>query len=595
MKKILFFILLSLLLGVTVMAKPYQKQQISDGWKFSYDKKEIGKNEKYFSPGFDKSDWASVSVPSFWKDADYDGVGWYAIDFSLDKRFDDKQVALVFESVDDEAEVYLNGNRIQQHQGVNVKFSIDITDIVTGTDKNHLVVKIKDNGGPGGLCGNVYIRDFEKKEDLLKSDYFSMKSNPIPFWLENTLIYELYVRAHSEEGSFDAVTEDLPRLKEMGVGCIWLMPIFPVGQVKKKGPLGCPYAIADFRKVNPEYGSMEDFQNLVNEAHKLGIRVILDIACNHSAWDNKLIETHPEYYTKDENGKIIYPSGTDWTDVADFNYENQELREYMWETLEFWVKKLNVDGYRCDVAELVPDNFWYEAYKRLIKIKSDIFMLAEGEHPRLHVNGFQMTYAWNLRDAIHDILGGKRTPDFIAEVLKKDYYRYPQNSMHMIFTENHDKKRTTDFFGKEKAITAAILNLSLPGVPMIYDGQEVGEEKTPSLFHKNTIKWNYKNNYYQFYKKYIEIRQNDEAFSIGDFDLVDNTEPEKILSFIRKSKNSTVLIVANVTDKKIICDIFPKQKCRDVEVLIGNDADLKENDKIGLKLDSYEYSIIKLK
>ena len=209
--------------------------------------------------------------------------------------------------------------------------------------------------------------------------------------------------------------------------------------------MGSPYSIRDFKSINPDLGTESDLKNLVTSAHQPGIKVILDIACNHSSWDNLLIEEHPNWYTQDAQGKIIAPN-ENWSDVADFNYNQTGLREYMWEVLEYWVKEFDIDGYRLDVAELVPDDFWKTAAHRLQKIKPDILMLAEGDHPRLYLNGFHLTYGWNTRRAFYQIIKNDYPAEFLAQTLRKEYHRYPQHALKMRFTENHDEARTMALF-----------------------------------------------------------------------------------------------------------------------------------------------------
>ncbi len=575
--------------SVILTAQDKNMQNLNGRWKFTYDDKNIGIQKEYYRIDPDDTDWKTVEIPTFWGDAEYDGIGWYARNFVPDEKFQGKKVAIFFECVDDDADVYLNGEKIIVHKGYNVRFNKDITGKLKFGQKNSLVVKITDGGGAGGLCGEVCLREFKDSQDLMKSKYFSRESTPLPGWAENTLIYELYVRAHSQKGDFISVIDDLPRLKELGVGCIWFMPVFPIGEVKRKGSAGSPYAIKDFMEVNPEYGTKADFQQLIDAAHDYDIRVIIDIACNHSAWDNWLLKEHPEYYNRNDNGEIIHPAGTDWTDVADFNYENDDLREYMWNVLEYWVRDLNIDGYRCDVAELVPDDFWAEAYKRLSAIKPDILMLAEGAHPRLHINGFNLTYAWNFRMTIAKILEGKQKPAYLAEVMEKDYFRYPKNTRHMIFTENHDKQRTVEFFGDDKALLAAVLNLSLPGIPMIYDGQEVGAEHTPSLFEKEPINWDFDNHYYKFYNQYFQIRKNNPAFAKGKFQITNTNQPDKVLAYSRISENNRILIIGNISGEKVV--VSTELEINNFEHLMGG-IPVLDNGSLRLELPAYGFSVI---
>jgi glycosidase len=525
-------------------------QSLNGEWLFTYDPNNVGGKLGFIKPDFNRDKWKTVIIPSFWDDARYDGIGWYAKSFTLNTNLKNKKLAVIFESVDDNAEIFLNGEKIYKHTGYGLQFNVIVTDKVKADEENLLVVKVEDTGGSGGINGNVYLLPFTNENELLKTKYYNFEALTIPKWVRNTTIYELYVRAYSEEGNFNNVTSDLPRLKEMGIGCIWLMPVFPIGEERRKGTLGSPYAIADYKAVNPKYGTIEDFQQLVNEAHKLGIKVILDIACNHSAWDNPLIQEHLEWYNCNDKGEIISPNDA-WTDVADFNYDNNELREYMWGILEFWVENYDIDGYRIDVAELVPDDFWKVAYSRLKEIKPDILMLAEGDHPRLYLNGFHLTYAWNTRSSIHSIIKRGKPATNLFEVLEKEHYRYPKNSTHMRFTENHDLRRAADLIGIEESKVAAFLSFTLPGVPMIYAGQEIGAVEKPSLFEKSVINW--ENGDYQlveFYKKLIELRLNNPELCDAEFIKVANSDERSIISFARIVKEKAFLVVANTREKE---------------------------------------------
>jgi len=576
------------------MAKPVQS--LSGKWKFKYDKKNIGITKQYQSSGYNKNKWQTVKVPSFWGETEYDGTAWYAIDFVLNEKLAvSKKLGLCFESVDDNAVIFLNDEKVHYHEGANINFFADITKNIRKTGINSLVIQIIDNGGPGGLCGAVTIKPFENPDELRVSAFHEFEAIKSPDWVKDAIIYELYVRAHSEEGSFEKVTEDLVRLKKLGVNCIWFMPIFPVGQIMKKGPLGCPYAIADFKEVNSEYGSKNDFNKLVAKAHSLNMKIILDIACNHSAWDNVMVKNSPEYYTKNSEGKIIHPLGTDWTDVADFNYDNMAMRDYMWDVLEYWVKDFNVDGYRCDVAELVPDDFWTEALDRLIKIKPDVLMLAEGAHPRLHLNGFHLTYAWDLRSTIYDVLNNKKSVSDISKLLKNKSFKYPKNFCQMNFTENHDKDRTVTYFGNRKDKVAAVITMLLPGIPMIYGGQEIGETKTPSLFHKNTIIWeNDSNEYQEFYKKLFFVRNNNSVLKTGKYLELKN-DNSAIYSFVRHDENTSIVVIANTKNDKHRVTVNLPDHDKDYEVLMGTNNLSLKNGKITAELLPYEYTVVRLK
>jgi glycosidase len=218
-------------------------------------------------------------------------------------------------------------------------------------------------------------------------------------WTKNANIYEVNIRQYTPEGTFNAFAQHLTRLKGMGVDILWFMPINPISEKNRKGPLGSYYAVADYQKVNPEFGNLDDFKNLVNQAHELGMKVIVDWVANHTGWDNWLIEKHPDWYTHDDSGQILAPVA-DWTDVADLNYDNADLRKYMIESLEYWIKEADIDGYRCDVAGMVPLDFGWKPSK-LDAIKP-VFMLAEWEAPEAHL-AFDMTYGWEFHHIMNEI------------------------------------------------------------------------------------------------------------------------------------------------------------------------------------------------
>ncbi len=227
-----------------------------------------------------------------------------------------------------------------------------------------------------------------------------------PEWSKNANIYEVNIRQYTPEGTFNAFAEHLPRLKELGVDILWLMPIHPIGEKNRKGSMGSYYSVKDYFGINPEFGTEEDFKNLVNQIHELGMYVIIDWVANHTAWDNQLIYDHPEWYSKNEEEEIIAPV-EDWSDVADLNYDVPEVRKYMTDALIYWVKDFNIDGYRCDVAGMVPTDFWNNARYELDKIKP-VFMLAEANEPELHEFAFDMTYAWDLHFLWNEMAQGKK-------------------------------------------------------------------------------------------------------------------------------------------------------------------------------------------
>jgi len=574
-------------------------QSLSGKWLFKYDRESIGDTLGYYRSDYDRKDWISLNVPAFWDDPHYDGIGWYAVEFKLRETLTKSRLAVVFEAVDDDAVVYLNGKKIGEHSGYGVQFWFDITHAIKPTSSNSLVVRITDAGGAGGITGNVTLRRFEEETELLQSEFSQEQALPVPDWLKTACIYEVFVRAYSPEGDFKNLTKDLPRLKNLGFNCIWLMPIFPIGEKNRKGPMGSPYSIRDFRGINPDFGTEQDLKYLVHQAHQLGLKVILDIACNHSSWDNLLIEQHPSWYTQDSNGQIVAPNA-DWSDVADFNYNRSDLREYMWEVLEYWVREFDVDGFRLDVAELVPDSFWKKALSRLQKIKPDVLMLAEGDHPRLYLNGFHLTYGWNTRRAFYQIIKNDYSTDFLDQTLEKEYYRYPRQALKMRFTENHDEARTMTLFSAEQTRVLTFLNFTLPGVPMIYAGQEVGATEKPSLFQKSAINWRqFDNGLMDLIRKMNNLRRKNPVLISGTYQYIKTSHPESIFAFIRRMEQDRVLIVANLKDKSCtitvdLSQLAPTISANEPELLIGTGAFLFENQKLLLPCFGYDYYLFRI-
>ena len=285
-------------------------------------------------------------------------------------------------------------------------------------------------------------------------------------WVKDAVIYEVYLRSFSKEGTFKVLEERIPELKKIGVTVVWLMPIHPVGKINRKGKLGSPYSVQDYYAVNPEFGTLEDFTSLVKTVHRNGLKIIIDLVANHTAWDNPMVKENPEWYTHDKNGKIISPN-PDWTDVADLNYDQPGLRKYMIQMMKYWVHDIGIDGFRCDVAELVPTDFWESARKELDTIKP-VMMLSEGSIPEHHVKAFDLTYSWNVYDILENVIKGWTPATIFDDLLKSESHQYPRHSLRMRFNTNHDKNAwdapAVKKFSPEGARATAVLMFTYPGV-----------------------------------------------------------------------------------------------------------------------------------
>ena len=237
-------------------------------------------------------------------------------------------------------------------------------------------------------------------------------------WFNDQTIYEVNIRQYTEEGTIQAFRSHLPRLKSMGVGILWMMPIHPIGEINRKGTLGSYYSVKNYYEINPEFGTLNEFKNLVDEIHEHGMYVIIDWVANHTSWDNSIVSSNPEWYTKDINGNFMPPKDTDWSDVVDLDFSKNPLRRYMIDAMKYWIKEIDIDGFRCDVAGMVPNDFWKKSIKELNQIKP-IFMLAEWEDPQLLEAGFNADYNWTLYHTLKDIASGTKSILSLQNYLKR--------------------------------------------------------------------------------------------------------------------------------------------------------------------------------
>ena len=375
---------------------------------------------------------------------------------------------------------------------------------------------------------------------------------PVRDWVRDGVIYEIYPRAFSQQGNFNAITARLDELKELGVTILWLMPVHPIGQEKKKGTIGSPYAVRDYYAINPDYGTADDLKRLIREAHARGLKVIIDIVANHTSWDSVLMK-HPEYYKRDAQGNITYPH--DWYDIAALNYENQQLRRYMTDMLKHWIREFDLDGFRCDVAGEVPTDFWENARRELEQIKPDIVMLAEAHKPELQVKAFDLDYSWPLHTALTNVLQGRGRASDLRDEWEKEVKEWPKGALHMRFSDNHDERRAIARFGERGALAASAFVFTLDGVPMLYNGMEVGdttESGAPALFEKLPIFWaiaERRPEFPKFYKEMMALRRGSVALRRGTLEWVRNSDEARVISFVRRAENDEVLVAINLSSR----------------------------------------------
>ena len=371
-------------------------------------------------------------------------------------------------------------------------------------------------------------------------------------WAYDAVVYEMNVRQQSAEGSFAAAEARLPFLKELGVDIVWLMPIHPIGELGRKGTLGSYYAIRNYYEVNPEFGTMEDFESFLAKAHELDMRVILDYVANHTSPDAAWVTEKPaEWYVRDSTGKPIVQY--DWTDISKLNYECEEVHAAMYDVLKFWIEK-GVDGFRCDVAGEVPDAYWTKAWAELKKLNPDIYLLAEGEGVNFHTDGFDATYGWKLLHIMNDIAKGDKTTADLKAWIAEFTNEYPREAFRLLFTSNHDENSWagTEFERMGDAVKAmAVLTFTLPnGQPLIYTGQEMGWNKRFEFFEKDHIPAWEQNEYTTFYKELIALRHDNPVLSAGErggaIQYIESV-PETVFAFERKCEecNNRVAVYVN--------------------------------------------------
>jgi glycosidase len=379
-----------------------------------------------------------------------------------------------------------------------------------------------------------------------------------PDWAKNAVIYEVNIRQYTKEGTINAFSDHLPRLKEMGVDILWMMPIFPISTTKRKGSLGSYYAVSDFTEVNPEFGTKEDMKNLIEKAHAYGLKIILDWVPNHTGWDHKWIKSNPDFYTRDSTGQITDPldgSGKSmgWTDVADLNYDNQEMRKAMISDLLYWVNEYKVDGYRMDIAWGVPLDFWQQASDTLVSQSPDIFMLAEADLPEQVNNGyFQACYGWKLHHIMNDIAKGHKNVDSIFHWFHHDRPQIGQGRI-MQFTSNHDEN---SWSGSEfermgdGAKAFAVLAMTFDGIPLIYSGQEEPLTKRLEFFEKDNISFDkFKNQ--PFYETLIKVKHQQEAIWNADYGAVAEKigNSDYVIAYKRQKGASKVVAILNLSSQ----------------------------------------------
>jgi glycosidase len=410
--------------------------------------------------------------------------------------------------------------------------------------------------------------------------------------VRDLVMYELFIRNFTKEGTFNAIIPRLDEIKDLGVNVIWLMPIQPTGQLNKKGTYGSPYSISDYYAVNPDYGTKKDFRNLVDAIHAKGLYVIIDEVANHTSQDNGWISEHPDWYTRDSTGKIV-PPVADWTDVADLNFDNAELRKEMTNSLKYWIDSFNIDGYRCDVAGMVPFDWWKETITELRKSRP-IFMLAEGDDPKLYESGFDMTYGWSMYQVMKKVLAGNKPVISIDTVLQKEEKDFPSDYNPIRFTDNHDENSwdnvpAVKFQSEQGAKAAYVIMTTLPGVPFLYQGQEAGYETKINLFEKYDIDWKADPEMRNFYKSVLALHNKSNVLKNGAINWM-NSGSDDVVIYSRTLSTDTMVVMVNVRNKD---SRFTIPKIMTGRAFTNALTDQSESLQDEIVLKPFEYKILK--
>jgi cyclomaltodextrinase len=384
-------------------------------------------------------------------------------------------------------------------------------------------------------------------------EYSHSSARPSPVWLQEGVIYQIFPRVFSDSADLKGVTEQLDRLQELGVNILYLMPLYPQGELKAKGSRGSPYAVRDYYAINPDYGTAADLKRLITEAHKRGLRVIIDVVANHTSWDSVLMQ-HREYYVQDAAGHIL-PPRPEWNDVAHLDYGKPELRRYMTQMLIYWLREFDLDGFRCDAAGEIPTDFWEQVRPELDRVKPNVMMLAESEQPDLLAHAFDIDYSWSFYHAVADAVRGRAPAKSVRAAWEQAAARYERNALRMRFTDDQDESRAIAQFGLPASLAASAIMFTMDGVPLLYNGMEVGdtaESAAPALFERIPIFWSIAERRPEvsvFYRQMIALRHAHPALTHGDVRWLRNADEQRIITFERAAVGERLVVAVNLSSQ----------------------------------------------
>lgn len=415
----------------------------------------------------------------------------------------------------------------------------------------------------------------------------------LPAWVRHETIYEVNVRQYSAAGTFAAVEADLPRIRDLGAGILWFMPIHPIGELNRKGELGSYYAVRDYLGVNPAYGTAEDFRRLVQSAHALGLRVIIDWVGNHTAWDNTLVKTHPEFFMHDLAGKNIPPLGFDWTDVIQLDYGNRDLWKYQIDALSYWMREFGVDGFRFDYATGVTTAFWDAMADALHAQRPDVFLLAEAEVPQHQLRAFNASYSFTMMKAINAIAEGKAPASRVDDILAQYHVLFPAGATFINYTTNHDENswQGTEWERLGGGVrTFAVLTFVLDGIPLLYNGQEAGLEKRLKFFEHDPIPW-HPHPLADFYRTLTKLKREHPALAAGAATFrVPTTKNDSIFALVREADGKRVAAFLNLTAKDVTFDAAHEKLAGNWREVFSGET-LSSQGPVNFVLQSWQYRV----
>lgn len=531
-------------------------------WWLRNDAEDRGVGERWF--GMDAAaigkDSRAIEVPVSWDyylHDDHSGPAWYAREFDAGELAGRGSVGLAIAGVARGVRVWLNGRELERTGEAGDRWAARVEGVLQAVG-NVIHVRLPASGEPGNMLRGVWLDAGDDWAALLRTECGALRARASAAWVSDAVVYEVYPRAFSPGGDFVSVGGHLGRLAELGVNVLWFMPIHPIGVKNRKGTLGCPYAVQDYYAVNGEFGTLDDFRRLVDRAHERGMRVIIDWVANHTAWDGPVIEQHPEWYERGSDGAIRCPV-PDWTDTAQLDYGTREVREYMGDAMRWWLREVEVDGFRCDVAGMVPLDFWEALRPTLDAIRPNV-MLAEDELPIHHRAAFDLSYDWRLHNTLGGLPVGSLRAEHLEQLIGDEGRDFPGGSLRMRFSLNHDlcawHARDIERLGPEAAKAAAAITYALPGVPLIYTGQEVGNTKRLDLFERVQVDWDDdREGMTQVYRELNRVRRERVSLRRGVAAFVAASDGGEVLGVRRESGDEGTLALVNLTDEAQRVDV----------------------------------------